>query len=65
MRLNVLLIAIFIQVPVFFFSIPAEAQVNEPEIELDCGYKGTSYPFEYTYGVGMDYHTPIMCGIEN
>ncbi|MEE2747861.1 MAG: hypothetical protein VX473_05275 [Candidatus Thermoplasmatota archaeon] len=65
MRVNVLLIAIFIQVPVFFFTIPAEAQVNEPEIELDCGYEGTSYPFEYTYGVGMDYHTPIVCGIEN
>ena len=63
MRVMLLLVVIFIQLPTLLI-MPAQAQAGDPEIELDC-QNASSYPFDYTYGVGMEYHTPIECEIEN
>ena len=41
-----------------------QAQEQNPKVSLNCSFPPVS-PFDNTYGIGMDYHTPIECEIDN
>jgi hypothetical protein len=45
-------------------SIHVQSQEQSPKVDLDCSFS-SSAPFDNTYGIGMGYHTPIECNIDN
>ena len=47
-----------------FSPMLVQAQEQSPKVSINCSFPPTS-PFDNTYGIGMDYHTPIECDIDN
>jgi len=47
-----------------FAPMLVQAQEQNPKVSLNCSFPPSS-PFDNTYGIGMDYHTPIECEIDN
>ena len=45
-------------------SVHVQSQEQSPKVSINCSFPPTS-PFDNTYGIGMDYHTPIECDIDN
>ena len=47
-----------------FLSAGVQSQEPSPKLDIDCSFP-PSGPFDNTYGVGMGYHTPIECNVDN
>ena len=47
-----------------FAPMLVQAQEQNPKVSLNCSLP-PAIPFDNTYGIGMDYHTPIECEIDN